>query len=85
MVFGEIVLFGGAMLMPPDSIFVPPLNDPWLKPLVFGGLSLLLLPLGLGFCLRSKVAWWGFFAYLLIRNETVNRRVLKWDVILWFS
>lgn len=66
MVFGGIVLPVSAVLMPAEQIFVPPLTDPWLTRVVFGGMSLFLLPLGVGFCLRSKVAWYGFFAWALI-------------------
>jgi uncharacterized membrane protein HdeD (DUF308 family) len=66
LIVGGIVLFSAAMLMPSDALFVPPFSDPWVKRTVFGGLSLPLLPLGLGFCLRNKLAWWGFFAWLLI-------------------
>lgn len=66
MVVGGILLTGAAMLMPADSIFVPPWSDPWMKRLVLGGMSLLLVPMGIGFCLRSKVAWRGFFAWLMV-------------------
>jgi hypothetical protein len=66
MIVGGIVLPSAALLMPSYALFVPPFSDPWLKRAVFAGMSLPLLPLGLGLCFRSKLAWWGFFAWLII-------------------
>ncbi len=47
--------------------FVPEPTNPLVKRLVLGGTSLPLLPLGIGVCLRSKLAWWGFFAWMATR------------------
>jgi hypothetical protein len=66
MIFGGIVLFTAAMLCPAESMFVPPFQAPWTKRLVAGGISLCWVPLGLGFYLRSKIAWYAFFAFILI-------------------
>lgn len=66
MMVGGIILFASSVLAPSNSISMPPLQDPWLKRVVFGGLALCVALLGLGFCRRSRVAWWGFFAYLLL-------------------
>jgi hypothetical protein len=66
MIFSGIVLPSAAMFLPSDAIVVPPFSDPWTKRVVFCGASLPLLPLGIGFCLRNKLAWWGFFAWALI-------------------
>ena len=66
MIFGGVILFTWAMLMSPEQIFVPPFKGSLLERVVFGGLSLALLSLGIGFCFRSKVAWWCFFVWMLI-------------------
>jgi hypothetical protein len=66
MIVGGIVLFIGAMLSPSEAIFVPPFSDPWIKRAVFGGVSLSSLLLGIGFCLRSTLAWWSFFVWVLL-------------------
>ncbi len=70
--FGIYLIVGGivgpiaALLVPPEVIHLPPFSDPWLKRAIFFGATLPYLPLGVGFCLRSKLAWWGFFAWQLM-------------------
>jgi hypothetical protein len=65
MAFAGLILPLSAILMPAQSFLVFPESERWLQRVVFGGLSLLLLPLGIGLCLRSRFAWWGSFAWLL--------------------
>jgi len=60
-----IVLPASAVLMPAEQILVPPFAEPWLRRVALGGISILCLPIGVGLCLRSKVAWWAFFAWLM--------------------
>lgn len=82
LIFGGIVFLAASLLMPAEAISVPPLHTPWLKWAAVGGLSFPLLPLGIGFCLRSKVAWRAFFVWLLIGSIwSVVAGMLASDVV----
>jgi len=66
MILGGVILFFSGFFIPTELLFLPPLDDAVVKRVVFCALSLLYIPLGIGFCLRSKTAWWGFFAVMLV-------------------
>ncbi|MBN1395220.1 MAG: hypothetical protein JW959_09365 [Pirellulales bacterium] len=66
MIVCGIIFCASALLMWPQRIFIPPLNEPLVERIVFIGISLPLIPMGIGFCFRSKVAWWCFFAWMFI-------------------
>jgi hypothetical protein len=65
-IIGGVFVFTAAMLMPPESLQMPPFEAAWLKRLALGCLCLYLVLIGLGLCYRNKAAWLGFFAYILI-------------------
>jgi hypothetical protein len=66
MIIGGIVMPIVAMFAPANALLVPPFSDPGIKRFFFAGMTLPLLPLGIGFCLRKRLAFWLFFVWIFI-------------------
>jgi len=71
--FGMLLIAGGiAALLAP--LYVPsdllrlsekPFTNSWMGRAGINAFCILQILIGIGFCLRSKVAWWSYFAFLL--------------------
>jgi len=65
MFFGGLI-FVAASILSPLKPHMPPIESPWLARFVFGGIGVYLSILGIGFFRLSRLALWGFYAYIVL-------------------